>query len=94
LHIPESSTHLIKEIQNYHWRKDRNAMGEESFLAEPVKFNDHAMDAMRYAIWGLVSRFGFPTARPRSSEPIKSLTFPNEDNINQKILDRWMKRAK
>ena len=87
--IPQSSTHLIKEIQNYHWRKDKNATGEESFLPEPVKFNDHLCDAMRYAIWGITSRFGFPTQRPRATEAIKSLTF---GGIGNKVLDRWLKK--
>ncbi len=87
--VPQSSTHLITELQNYHWMKDKNATGEESFIPEPVKYNDHLVDAMRYAIWGITSRFGFATARPRSTEPIKSLTFGEERN---KILDKWIKR--
>lgn len=87
LFIPQSSTHLIKEIQNYHWMKDKNSTGGEAFLPEPVKFNDHLVDAMRYAVWGITSRFGFATARPHSTEPIKSLTFGDEKN---NILSRWL----
>lgn len=73
--IPQSSTHLIKEIQNYHWKKDKNATGEESFLPVPVKYSDHLMDAWRYAVWGITSRYGFATQRPRTLEPIRSLHF-------------------
>ena len=60
LNIPESSVNLIKEIQSYQWKEDKDG----NVLSEPVKFNDHLMDAMRYAIYGITERFGFPTARP------------------------------
>ena len=90
IYIPQSSTHLITEIQNYHWRRDSNASGEDVFIAEPVKYNDHAVDAMRYAIWGITSRFGFATARPRPTEPIKSLDFGGSRN---KVIDRWLRRS-
>ncbi len=73
LFIPQSSTNLIKEIQSYHWKKDKD--NSESFLPEPVKMNDHAMDALRYAIWGLTSRYGFATQRPTPFKPISSLHF-------------------
>lgn len=46
LHILEDSVNLIKEIRSYKWKEDK----EGRILEEPVKFNDHAMDAMRYAI--------------------------------------------
>lgn len=60
LYIPESSVNLIKEIQSYQWKEDKDG----HVLSEPVKFNDHLMDAMRYAIYGMTERFGFATARP------------------------------
>jgi len=85
--IPQTSVNLIKEIQSYQWKADKDG----NILPEPVKYNDHACDAMRYAIWGITSRFGFATARPRSTEPIKSLTF-GKNAKNQKVLDRWMRR--
>jgi phage terminase large subunit len=91
LFLPASSTHLITEIQNYHWRKDRDAIGEDSFMAEPVKFNDHCMDAMRYAIFGLTTKYGFATAIPRSAEPITTLHFRN-DTYHNRALDRWLRR--
>ena len=46
LHILEDSTNTIKEIRSYKWREDK----EGRILEEPVKFNDHSMDAIRYAI--------------------------------------------
>ena len=46
LHILEDSVNLIKEIRSYKWKEDK----EGRILEEPVKFNDHAMDAMRYAL--------------------------------------------
>ena len=65
LNIPESSVNLIKEIQSYQWKEDKNG----NVLAEPVKFNDHLMDSMRYAIFGMTERFGFATARPSGNRP-------------------------
>lgn len=52
LHILEDSTNTIKEIRSYKWREDK----EGRILEEPVKFNDHAMDAMRYALASLQNR--------------------------------------
>jgi phage terminase large subunit len=40
------SDNLLKEIRGYSHRKDR----EGRVLEEPIKFNDHAMSAIRYAI--------------------------------------------
>jgi phage terminase large subunit len=47
LFIRHGSANLIKEIQGYKWKKDKN----DNVLEEPVKSNDHALDAMRYAIF-------------------------------------------
>lgn len=47
LHITSDSTNVIREIQEYSWRKKKDGTVED----EPVKFKDHAMDAMRYAIY-------------------------------------------
>lgn len=46
-HITEESVNLIKEKKRYSWRKD-NLSGRT--IEEPVKWNDHLMDAERYAI--------------------------------------------
>lgn len=43
--ITKSSTNILKEVKSYAWKeKDGKA------LDEPVKINDHLMDAIRYAI--------------------------------------------
>lgn len=51
LEIHSSASNLIREIQTYKYREDRSGRVYD----EPVKFNDHAMDAMRYAAY---SHFG------------------------------------
>jgi len=76
LYIPSSSTHIIKEIQSYQWKKDPTDTNR--YLSEPVKFNDHAMDAMRYAIYGITERYGFATARPRPGVSIRTLHFDKQ----------------
>lgn len=53
LYITENSLNLLKEIKNYKWKldKDGNVKPEE----EPVKMNDHALDALRYAVFTKLS---------------------------------------
>jgi phage terminase large subunit len=48
IHIVQGSENLLREHNSYCWRKDR-ATGK--FLPEPVEFDDHLMDATRYAIF-------------------------------------------
>ena len=45
--INSTCQNTIKEIKGYSWQKDRNGRLKE----EPVKFNDHLMDAIRYALY-------------------------------------------
>lgn len=52
LHICDESVNLLKEIRGYKWRED-NTKGVMLVLDEPVKWMDHAMDAVRYALTGL-----------------------------------------
>ena len=47
LYITEDSTDLIKELNTYGWRKDKN----DNLIDEPLKFNDDLLDATRYAIF-------------------------------------------
>jgi len=49
IHIVETdvSDYYKKEIQGYSWRTDKN----DKVLEEPVKFNDHFMDATRYGAY-------------------------------------------
>lgn len=44
LYITRRSANTTKEAKSYKWRVDKNG----KVLDEPVKFNDHAMDAGRY----------------------------------------------
>ncbi len=47
LFINHNSTDLIKEIRNYKWKIDKDG----KVLDEPIKFQDHAIDAIRYALF-------------------------------------------
>lgn len=51
LHITKASVNILKEIGSYSYKKDK----DDNVIDDPVKFQDHAMDAMRYCIyshWG------------------------------------------
>lgn len=54
LYITEKSVNLLAEIKNYKWKTDRdgNVLPQE----EPVKMNDHALDALRYAVFTKLSQ--------------------------------------
>jgi len=58
LFITKDSANLIKEIQNYVWKTDLAGLT----LEEPVKFADHALDALRYAVHTHFSREAFKPA--------------------------------
>ena len=47
IYLNKDCVNTIKEIQMYKWKEDRKG----NVLDEPVKFNDHAMDALRYAVY-------------------------------------------
>jgi len=46
VHLTRRSTNILKERQGYKWKEDASG----NLIDEPVKFNDHALDAMRYAV--------------------------------------------
>ena len=50
LHIFSNCVNLIKEFGQYHWSEVKEGRNEKE---EPVKENDHAMDALRYMIMRL-----------------------------------------
>lgn len=58
LYLDDESSNLIKEIHGYKYKEDANG----NVVDDPVKFNDHAMDSMRY---GLFTHFG--KVRPKAS---------------------------
>lgn len=52
--ISPESKNLIKEIKGYKFREDIDG----KIYPEPVKLNDHAMDAMRYAAYSAYQKYG------------------------------------
>jgi phage terminase large subunit len=55
LHIHSNSKNLIAEMQSYKWTKDKN----DNITEVPVKANDDACDAMRYAIFSHLGKPSF-----------------------------------
>ena len=47
IHIIEGAENIIRERSKYKWKVDKDG----NPLPEPVKFDDHAMDAIRYGIF-------------------------------------------
>ncbi|MBR4508937.1 MAG: PBSX family phage terminase large subunit [Elusimicrobiaceae bacterium] len=47
LNIIKVSPNLIKEIQSYSWKTTLNGQLTE----DPIKYNDHALDALRYGLY-------------------------------------------
>jgi len=47
IHIVDGSENIIKERSKYKWKIDTSG----KTMNEPVKFDDHTMDAIRYAIY-------------------------------------------
>lgn len=45
--VTKRSVNVIKELKSYQWKQNKDGQ----ILDEPVKFNDHAMDAIRYAVY-------------------------------------------
>lgn len=46
LNIYNGSTHVLKEIKGYSYKVNKNG----DVLDEPIEFNDHCMDALRYGL--------------------------------------------
>ena len=44
--IHKTSTNILKEIKSYAWMKDK----EDNLTTNPIAYNDHAMDAVRYFV--------------------------------------------
>lgn len=86
IHVTKSSITTLKQIRGYHRKKDAKGI----ILDEPAKVEDDTLDAARYGTMGITQRFGFATAKPRVTEPIKSLTF--SEGGSNKVLERWMRK--
>ena len=52
INIHHASQNLKREIQSYKWKKDKN----DNVIEEPVKANDDALDAARYAVFTHLSK--------------------------------------
>ena len=52
INIHYNSQNLKREIQSYKWKKDKN----DNIVEEPVKANDDALDACRYAVFTHLSK--------------------------------------
>lgn len=53
LFITNDSVNTLKEIRAYKWQEK-----EGKPIEEPIKYNDHALDALRYAVYGSSKRVG------------------------------------
>lgn len=57
LYITENSINLLHELKTYKWKTDKD--GTIKPTEEPVKVNDHALDALRYAVFTKLSGFQY-----------------------------------
>jgi phage terminase large subunit len=48
LYIHSNSVNLLNEIKKYRWKSDANGKVIDK---QPVKLNDHILDALRYAVY-------------------------------------------
>jgi phage terminase large subunit len=48
IYCQKNDVNFLKEIKNYKWQVDKNGNIIEG---KPVKFNDHLIDALRYAVY-------------------------------------------
>lgn len=48
LHVNRAAVNTIAEFESYQWAENRHGMRDE-----PLKTNDHALDALRYALMGI-----------------------------------------
>lgn len=54
LHVTKRSVKLLDELDNYKWIKDE---ATDTFTNEPTDANNHALDAVRYAVDYLIRRY-------------------------------------
>ena len=52
IYLQNNAQHLITEFQNYKWQEDKNG----NLMNKPVDNYNHAIDALRYAVWNTLSR--------------------------------------
>ena len=49
IHIHPRCVNLIRELEGYQWKKDKDG----NILDEPIKKNDHATDGLMYTVYGV-----------------------------------------
>ena len=54
IHVTNTSKNILREFELYSWKKDKN----DNFMDEPIKQNDDAMDAIRYALTPFIQKKG------------------------------------
>ena len=72
LHITARSTNVLSEIRFYKWRKFKDIL-----MDEPVKYKNHAMDAMRYCLENVVRQLGVmfdPSGDGPEMEELEAIT--------------------
>ena len=57
INVNSSSTNLIKELEQYRWKVDKNG----NTLNVPIDSDNHAIDALRYLIMHKFSKKGYGT---------------------------------
>ncbi|MBX3045145.1 MAG: PBSX family phage terminase large subunit [Candidatus Kapabacteria bacterium] len=76
LNVHCESTNIIKELKSYKWKEDRNG----NILDEPVKFNDHLADGIRYGVFTHGQKYWInaQSAFPSSIQSIKENSIRNK----------------
>ena len=52
--VTAESANGIKELRSYSWKKDKDG----NVIDDPVKFNDHFCDAIRYGSYSAFRNYG------------------------------------
>lgn len=79
LTISEKCVHLIEELSQYRWEKNRNP--EKNEPEKPHPYKDHSVDALRYMIMGIPRQFdNRPYATEYVPRPMKEFYGPGEED--------------
>jgi len=92
--VDPSCENLIREFETYEWRK-RIKTGDD-YKDQPLKVNDHAMDALRYGMWefhrpGSTLRQSEGSARIRESAAMStgfSEMNPSSHDVDESVEDK------
>lgn len=86
--IFKTCTNLIYELERYHWAEEKETVAGV-MKPKPYKSNDHACDALRYAI---MSRFQ-DSVKPRPHSKDKAIPMAREllDSSTESKYDKWMR---